>query len=216
MLAWAWFTMMRSESKSTRDLRKNSTALDSGPLHAAIQQFRATMGVRNIQVFVYDQPVINGLAAPDGRIYLTRGLIERYRAGEFTLEELAAIVAHEVGHVALGHIDRRKKAWQAEMAVKAAAQMFVPRMLGGIIGTVTNFISRMLHMGLSRNDEYEADAFAVALLQRTGFDPHAKISLLNKLDRLGKSRGASISWLDSHPPTAKRIAAVERAIDGGS
>jgi len=69
-------------------------------------------------------------------------------------------------------------------------------------------------MGLSRRDEYEADAFAVALMQRSGFDPRASVTLLEKLDRLSDGQGAPIAWLASHPPNEKRIAAVERAIAG--
>ena len=123
MLGWAWYTMHSSEKGLLRDLDRKSTPLDSGPLLSALQRFRGAMGVSDIRVAIYEQEAINGLAAPDGRIVLTRGLFERYRRGEFTASELAAVIAHEIGHVALGHIDRRKKAWRVEMAAKAAANL---------------------------------------------------------------------------------------------
>jgi len=100
------------------------------------------------------------------------------------------------------------------MAAKAAAGLFLPRALTGLIGTVVQYASKAFHMGLSRRDEYEADAFAVALMQRSGFDPRASVTLLEKLDRMAEGRSAPIEWLASHPPNAKRIAAVERAIAG--
>lgn len=214
MLGWAWYTMRSSEKGLLSDLDRKSTPLDSGPLLSALQRFRMSMGVDDIRVAIYEQDAINGLAAPDGRIVLTRGLFDRYRNGDFTASELAAVIAHEIGHVALGHIDRRKNAWRVEMAAKAAAGVFVPRMLSGIIGAAVRYVSRALHMGLSRRDEYEADAFAVALMQRSGFDPRASVTLLEKLDRMGDGRSAPIAWLSSHPPNDKRIAAVERAIEG--
>lgn len=216
MLAWAWFTMRRSEKGLLGDLDRRSTPLDSGPLLSALQRFRHAMGVEDIRVAIYEQDAINGLAAPDGRIVLTRGLFDGYRKGDFTVGELSAVIAHEIGHVALGHVQRRKRAWQVEMAAKAAAGFFLPRALTGIVGTAVNWASRALHMGLSRRDEYEADAFAVALMQRSGFDPRASVTLLQKLDRLADGRDAPIAWLSSHPPNDKRIEAVERAIDGRS
>jgi putative metalloprotease len=213
MLGWAWFTMRSSEKGLLRDLDRKSTPLDSGPLLSALRRFRGAMDAQDIRVAIYEQDAINGLAAPDGRIVLTRGLVDRYREGTFTVSELAAVIAHEIGHVALGHVARRKRAWQAEMAVKAAAGFILPPALMRVVNMGWGYLARFFHMGLSRRDEYEADAFAVALMKRAGFDPRASVTLLEKLDRMGNG-GAPIEWLASHPANTKRIAAVERAIEG--
>lgn len=196
-----------------RDLDRNSKRLAEGPLLDAIQRFRNTLGINEIEVDIYDVEPINGLAAPDGRIFLTRGLIDKYREGLFTPGEMAAIIAHEIGHLALGHHARRRKAWKVETAARAAASAFLPMAMRGASIWVGNIAAKLLHMGLSRKDEYQADAFAVALMRRAGLDPMAKITLLQKLDKLAEGRGAPISWLASHPPTPKRIAAVQREID---
>ncbi len=196
-----------------RDLDNKSKRLAEGPLLEAIQRFRGALGFNALQVDVYDVEPINGLAAPDGRIFLTRGLIDKYREGMFTSSELAAVIAHEIGHLSLGHQARRRKAWKIETAARAAASAFLPAALRGLSGQIANLVGRLLQMRLSRTDEYQADAFAVALMQRSGLDPAASISLLEKLDTLSKGRGAPISWLASHPPMPKRIAAIQRAID---
>ena len=196
-----------------RDLDNKSKRLAEGPLLEAIQRFRGALGFNNLQVDVYDVEPINGLAAPDGRIFLTRGLIDKYREGTFTSAELAAVIAHEIGHLSLGHHARRRKAWKIETAARAAASAFLPAALRGLSGQMASLVGRILQMRLSRTDEYQADAFAVALMQRSGLDPAASISLLEKLDTLSKGRGAPISWLASHPPMPKRIAAIQRAID---
>ena len=216
MVAYAWFKMRGSERAMLRDLDNNSKRLAEGPLLAALQRFRSALGFNALQVDVYDVEPINGLAAPDGRIFLTRGLIDKYREGVFTRDELAAVIAHEIGHLSLGHHERRRKAWKVETAARAAASAFLPAALRGLNGQIGNMIARLLQMRLSRTDEYQADAFAVALMRRSGMDPAASITLLQKLEALAKGRGTPISWLASHPPMPKRIAAIQRAIDSVS
>ncbi len=196
-----------------RDLNNKSKRLAEGPLLEAIQRFRGALGYNALQVDVYDVDPINCLAAPDGRIFLTRGLIDKYREGMLTSSELAAVIAHEIAHLSLGHQARRRKAWKIETAARAAASAFLPAALRGLSGQIANLVGRFLQMRLSRTDEYQADAFAVALMQRSGLDPAASISLLEKLDTLSKGRGAPISWLANHPSIPKRIAAIQRAID---
>ncbi len=216
MVLYAWFKMRSAERAMLRDLDNKSKRLAEGPLLDVIQRFRGAIGINALQVDVYDIEPINGLAAPDGRIFLTRGLIDKYREGVFTSAELAAVIAHEIGHLSLGHHARRQKAWRIETAARAAASAFLPAALRGLNGYIAGFIGRLLHMRLSRTDEYQADAFAVALMRRSGLDPAASISLLQKLDKLVEGRGTPISWLASHPPMKKRIAAIERAIDSVS
>lgn len=213
MLAFAWFSMRRSEGALRRELDAKSAALADGPLLDAVQRFRGAIGIDALQVDIYDVPVINGLAAPDGRIFITRGLIDKYREGVFSLDEIAAVIAHEIGHLALGHHDRRKKAWQLETAARAAATALLPKLVSGPMSYVTRLLAQALHTRLSRVDEFQADAFAISLLKHAGFDPAAKISLLQKLDKLAEGRGRPISWLASHPPTPQRIEAVRVAIN---
>jgi len=216
MVLYAWFKMRGSERAMLRDLDRNSKRLAEGPLLAALQRYRGALGFNALQVDVYDVEPINGLAAPDGRIFLTKGLIDKYREGMFTSDELAAVIAHEIGHLSLGHHARRRKAWKIETAARAAASAFLPAALRGLSGHVAKLIARLLQMRLSRSDEFQADAFAVALMRRSGLDPSASVTLLQKLDELAKGRGTPISWLASHPPTPKRIAAIQRAIDSVS
>ena len=68
---------------------------------------------------------------------------------------------------------------------------------------------------LSRSDEYEADAYAAALLTKSGIGVAPQISLFEKLARLTQSnRGAAPAWLLSHPKPEERIAAIRRLSDG--
>ena len=56
-----------------------------------------------IKVHIYEIDPVNGLAAPDGRIFITRGFFRKYQTGEVSAEEISSVIAHELGHVALGH-----------------------------------------------------------------------------------------------------------------
>ena len=66
---------------------------------------------------------VNGLAAPDGRIFITRGFYDKFRSGAVTAEELASVIAHELGHVALGHSRRRMIDFSGQNAMRAALGM---------------------------------------------------------------------------------------------
>ena len=90
------------------------------------------LGVERIPVNVYEIEPVNGLAAPDGRIFITRGFYDRYRKGEVTPEELASVIAHELGHVALGHSRRRMIDFSGQNALRTTLALILSRFLPGI------------------------------------------------------------------------------------
>jgi putative metalloprotease len=76
---------------------------------------------------------------------------------------------------------------------------------------IANGLTTLLAARLSRGDEYEADAYAAALLTRAGIGTGAQKSLLSKLAALTSGAGGAMpAWLMSHPKTEERIAAIER------
>ena len=91
-----------SSWRTRRNLDEKSTELADATLKSLTDRMATALGVERIRVNLYEVDVVNGLAAPDGRIFLTRGFYEKYRRGEVTAEELASVIAHELGHVALG------------------------------------------------------------------------------------------------------------------
>ena len=172
----------------------------------------AALDLPQIKVNVYEVDPVNGLAAPDGRIFLTRGFLNRKARGEVTAEELASVIAHELGHVALGHTRRRMIDFTGQNAVfvmlTALLNRFVP-----IIGVwIASLISSALMARLSRRDEFEADAYASALLVKAGIGVEPQKSLFRKLGALTNHHAEGTpAWLLSHPKTADRIAAIEAA-----
>lgn len=201
------FSMWRTR----RELDARSSELADPALKRLMDKMAAALDLPRIRVHLYEIEPINGLAAPDGRIFLTRGFYQKYRDGEVTGEELASVIAHELGHVALGHSRRRMIDFSGQNAIRAALAMVLNRFLPGLGAMIANFLTTLLAARLSRSDEYEADAYASALLVKSGIGTDPQKSLFLKLENLTGMRGATIpAWIMSHPKTKERIAAIEK------
>lgn len=200
--------------RTKRVLDAQSTPLRDPALASLTARMAQALGVDHIPVSVYEIEPVNGLAAPDGRIFLTRGFIDRHQRGHVTAEELASVIAHELGHVALGHTRRRMIDFSGQNAVFVSLVALLLRaipVIGPLIAVwLANMITAALAARLSRRDEYEADAWASALLLKSGIGTAPQKSLFAKLEHLTGLRVAGApAWLLSHPPSADRIAAIE-------
>lgn len=175
-----------------------------------LERLGRAMDLPPIRAHIYEIEPINGLAAPDGRIFLTRGFIRKLDACEVTPEELASVIAHELGHVSRGHSRRRMVDFAGQNAIRMALAGVLGRFIPFIGGWIAHLAASALAARLSRQDEYEADEFASALMIRAGLGTEPQKSLFRKLDALTGRMGAGApAWLMSHPKTAGRIAAIE-------
>jgi len=194
-----------------KELDSRSSELADPTLQNTFQRLATALDLPRIKVHLHEIDPVNGLAAPDGRIFITRGFYRKYSSGDVTADELASVVAHELGHVALGHSRRRMIDFSGQNALRTALAMVLSRFLPGIGVYIANGLSRLLMARLSRSDEYEADAYASALLVKAGIGTAPQKSLFQKLEALtGGAGGAAPAWLLSHPKTAERIAAIEK------
>lgn len=197
--------------RTARELDQRSTELADPHLRRMTDRLAAALDLPRIRVHIYEIDPVNGLAAPDGRIFITRGFYRKFQQGEVTAEEMASVIAHELGHVALGHSRRRMIDFSGQNALRTALAMLLSRFLPGIGVWIANGLTSLLAARLSRSDEYEADEYAAALLTRAGIGTDAQKSLFRKLEDLTRARsGAAPAWLMSHPKTAERIAAIEK------
>lgn len=196
--------------RTARELDAKSTELADARLKALTDRMAGALDLPRIRVNIYEVDPINGLAAPDGRIFITRGFYQKYRAGEVSAEEMASVIAHELGHVALGHTRRRMIDFSGQNALRTALALVLSRFLPGIGVYIANALASLLAARLSRADEYEADAYAAALLVKAGIGVGPQKSLFGKLEALTQARhGAVPAWLMSHPKTEERIKALE-------
>ncbi|WP_133488232.1 M48 family metallopeptidase [Aliiroseovarius marinus] len=197
--------------RTHRELDAKSTRLADPKLKALTDRMAASLDLADIPVHIYEIQPVNGLAAPDGRIFITRGFYDEYLKGRVTGEELASVIAHELGHVALGHARKRMIDFSGQNALRTVLTMMLSRILPGAGVYIARILTRLVAAGLSRGDEYEADAYATALLIKSGIGAEGQKSLFGKLDELTQGRGGVMpAWLMSHPKTADRIAAIEK------
>lgn len=196
--------------RTARALDAQSTELADPMLKVMSDQMAAALEVDRIRVHIYEIDPVNGLAAPDGRIFITRGFYNKFRAGEVSADEMASVIAHELGHVALGHSRRRMIDFSGQNALRTALAMVIGRFIPGVGPMIAGALTSLLAARLSRSDEYEADAYAAALLTKAGIGIAPQISMFRKLDKLTAARGgAAPAWILSHPKTEERIKALE-------
>lgn len=196
--------------RTARMLDEQSTELADMGLKKLVDRMAAALDLQRIRVHIYEIEPVNGLAAPDGRIFITRGFYERYRQGEVSAEELSSVIAHELGHVALGHSRRRMIDFSGQNALRTALGMVLSRFIPWVGPWIANMLTSLLAARLSRSDEYEADEYAAALLTKAGIGTEPQKTLFEKLEKLTAARkGAAPAWLLSHPKTEERIKAIE-------
>jgi predicted Zn-dependent protease len=146
----------------------------------------------------------NATALPGGPIFLSWPLVELCRGGR---DELAFVIAHEMGHIIRKHtVDR---------LVKDAALHLLLRQTSGRLAA-SSWLSKaggeLLKRGYSREDELEADAFAAGLVKSAGGDIFAGERLLERLGALraqGDGRLAG-SYFSTHPSFAERLISLRQ------
>ena len=213
-IAYAFVMYRFSVWRTTQELNKRSTELADPMLKYMTDQLAKALDIPRVRVHIYEIDPVNGLAAPDGRIFITRGFYRKFQSGDVSAEELASVIAHELGHVALGHSRRRMIDFSGQNALRTALAMVIGRFIPFVGPWIAGALTSLLAARLSRGDEYEADEYAAALLTKAGIGTGPQKSLFRKLEELTQARaGAAPAWLMSHPKTEERILAIEKLED---
>jgi predicted Zn-dependent protease len=152
-------------------------------------------------------PAANAISSPDGSIFLYSGL-DRLK---LTKNEKAAIIAHEVAHLARSHwLARLQRGLQAQMVAAYAAKKY-----GARSAAISLLYSKIRGLSYDRDQEYEADAYGAQFMLDAGYPPQAMVSLLKKLDADQREHATAATvapYLQDHPLTPDRIARLERLI----
>jgi len=165
------------------------------------------------QVTILNSPAINAFALPNGRLYITRGLV----ALANDKAELASVLSHEMGHVIARHAAIREE--------QARQVAIIDHVVNDVLsdpqtGALALAKSKLTLAAFSRAQEFEADGIGVGISARAGFDPYGASRFLTDMQRsadLKASAGGadprSLDFLSSHPATPERVKkrAVERA-----
>jgi predicted Zn-dependent protease len=158
---------------------------------------------------VVDAPEVNAFAFPGGYVFVNAGAVAAAR----NEGELAAILAHEISHVALRHgTGQASKAYLAKAGLEILNAMTGGRetRLGQWAAGLGKAGADLFFEDTGRSSETEADLEGARLMVAAGYDPRDMARFFEKLDQTGAARAASAS--SDHPDPVSRVAAINRII----
>lgn len=150
---------------------------------------------------------LNAFAIPGGFVYVNRGLMEIACD-----DELAGVLAHEIGHIAARHSIKKL---QAALGYQIIADIALGISGNTNISQAMDIVFNLISLGYGRKDELLADKLAVRYSKRADFNPYAMISFLEKLKKEGgkNSLSSRLVFLSSHPPIEERIRFLREEIE---
>jgi predicted Zn-dependent protease len=158
------------------------------------------------RVTILNTPVVNAFALPSGNLYITRGLLSLANDGS----EVAAVMAHEIAHVAQRHASQRAELEKRSEVISKAASVIQNREKGEEVQAN----ARLTIASFSRQQEFEADQIGVRVIAHAGFDPYGATRFLASLGRstalraavLGQSASNErLDMMATHPSTPERV-----------
>lgn len=171
---------------------------------AALAKMQASLmagvaGDLTIQLSVLSSPIANAFALPGGRIYLFNGLI----ASAVSAEEVAGVLAHEIGHVV--HRDGLRRLIQS-----SGSSFLIGLLFGDVLGAGTLIMAgeTLINSSYSRDQERAADAFAADIFLAIGQSPKPLGALLTRISKSEKAGIQNLRILLDHPLSEERLAAL--------
>src|SRR5271165_4260851 len=144
---------------------------------------------------------INAFALPGGFVHVDMGLLNTVSSDD----ELAAVMAHEMGHV-----ERRHAVTLEEKANILGVLIGVLSILSPIAYALGGYGGDLAMNKFSRQDELQADQYGLLLMSRAGYDPQSMVSFM---DRLGKEEGGDTDvlnkYFEDHPESEARVAHLQ-------
>ena len=156
---------------------------------------------------VLDLKEVNAVSLPGGYIYVNRGLLEKVKSDD----ELAGVLAHEIGHIAARHAMKRLQTSMGYGLLQALA-IGAGTQREAIRGAEVAFAQ--LFLAHARGDELLADRLAVKTMKRAGYNPYAMASFLEKLKGILREKPMAGTYVRTHPYLSDRIRVVHEEIEG--
>jgi predicted Zn-dependent protease len=152
--------------------------------------------------YVVDSPEVNAFALPGGYVFVNRGLIERVDS----LDELAGVLGHEIGHVTQRHTVKLQQKAQAAEIGTALACMLTKVCGSQAAGVGIGASESAMFAKFSRDAEHEADSVGMIYVVRAGVDPRGMTSMFEKLLAERKRDPEKLeAWFINHPVEEDRI-----------
>ncbi len=164
-----------------------------------------------IHFFVIDEPQPNAFAIPGGYIFVFTGLLAKLADDE----ELAGVLAHELGHVSYNHFFQdRKQILALNLATVAALLLSRGHPAALAFGSGASY---HVQLAYSREHESEADAAALSFLRKARYDPSGLARFFKTLEVYERFNPPSVpAYFTTHPGVSERLRVVETMIAGTS
>jgi predicted Zn-dependent protease len=189
-----------------------------GQVIVSVSDLPETFGGYHFAVIESDE--INAVSAPGGFVFISRGLLRSLKDED----SVAAVLAHEVAHIVhrdgVSAISNSNLFGALTEASRQAAEVgmsksSVPVDIGPLTDlfskSVTDLTEKLLVTGYDRSQEYKADAYAVELLRRAGYETNALTRALGTIE--GGTSTERGGWFETHPAPSKRIKELEETGD---
>lgn len=195
-------------TKPASDPAECDTQEGRAALERLVTPLTRQLTLRNpLRIRVVNSPILNAIALPGGQILLFKGLLD------FTDDpnEVAGVVAHEVGHLALDH--------PTTLVIERGATAFLIGLIAGDvfgISVADGIGATVLDASYGREAESAADRRGSELMTGAGLDQAPVARFFTRMAATGKDRDLPIGFLRSHPASAERAKLFERKDGGGS
>ncbi len=147
---------------------------------------------------------INAFCMPGGKIAFFTGILDQLK---LTDDEVAMIMGHEIAHALWEHArERMAKSTLTNLGASLLGELVA----GGQFAGAFRLGGDLLNLKFSRSDESEADIVGLEIAARAGYDPHAGISLWQKM--MAANRNAPMEFLSTHPAGDTRIRDIEKQL----
>ncbi|MCC8363066.1 M48 family metallopeptidase [Lysobacter sp. A6] len=160
-------------------------------------------------VFVDNEP--NAFALPGGKVGVYTGIFSVAR----NQDELAGVIAHEIGHVISRHHDERiTRQMGAQGAVELVGALLGSRYGSGAANAAVQGGGAIAQAGFllpgSREQESEADIVGQQLMAQAGFDPRGAVNLWSNMIAASQNSSRPPQWLSTHPNPESRIRELQQ------
>jgi len=155
---------------------------------------------------VLEDEEVNAVSLPGGFIYINKGVVDKAADDD----ELAAVLAHEVGHIVARHSIKKLQAIMGYSILRVLAGSVSE---SAQVGSAADIAFTEILLGYGREDELLADQLACRYAKRAGYDPYAMIRFLEKLQDINKRRPLRPkSYFKTHPYVPDRVRVVKQEL----
>jgi predicted Zn-dependent protease len=159
------------------------------------------------EVRVIDDPkTVNAFCMAGGKMAIYTGLLEQVKP---TDDEVAQVMGHEISHALADHTRERMSVVLASQAALTGAALALGGREGAGLGLAGAELAAIYAIQLpnSRESESEADRIGIEIAARAGYDPHAAVTLWEKMEKAG-GKGPP-QFLSTHPSPSNRRQALQ-------